>query len=77
MLEEMDYDEDEDIKDPAVVIKHQKIKTRLYVVLLAGQYNQSVDHHQYVVSSSLSIHAALRDVDEHGIEDDRCFASYT
>ncbi|CAF1350011.1 unnamed protein product, partial [Adineta ricciae] len=36
MLEEHDYDDDDAvIKDPAVVLKHQKYKTWLYVVLLS------------------------------------------
>ncbi|UJR07421.1 hypothetical protein I4U23_011707, partial [Adineta vaga] len=35
MLEEHDYNDDDDIKDPAIILKHQKNKTRLYVILLA------------------------------------------
>ncbi|CAF1253647.1 unnamed protein product [Adineta steineri] len=36
MLEEHEYDDDNDaVQDPAIVLKHQKYKTRLYVVLLA------------------------------------------
>ncbi|CAF1374241.1 unnamed protein product [Adineta ricciae] len=33
MLEENDYDEDDGLNDPAIVLKHQKYKTRLYIVL--------------------------------------------
>ncbi|CAF4024878.1 unnamed protein product [Adineta steineri] len=36
MLEEHEYDDDNDaVQDPAIVLKHQKYKTRLYVVLFA------------------------------------------
>ncbi|CAF1091478.1 unnamed protein product [Adineta steineri] len=36
MLEEQEYDDDNDaVQDPAIVLKHQKYKTRLYVILLA------------------------------------------
>lgn len=38
MLEETDYDDDNDMKDSAIVLKHQKTKTWLYVVLLTGKY---------------------------------------
>ncbi|CAF1337844.1 unnamed protein product, partial [Adineta steineri] len=37
MLEEHEYDDDNDaVQDPAIVLKHQKYKTRLYVVLFAA-----------------------------------------
>ena len=36
ILEENDYDDD-NIKDPTVLLKHQKYKTRLYVALLMGK----------------------------------------
>ena len=38
MLEENDYDDENDNKDPAIVLKYQKYKTRLYVLLLTGKY---------------------------------------
>lgn len=37
-LEENDYNDDDDvIKDPTIVLQHQKYKTWLYVVLLTGK----------------------------------------
>lgn len=37
-LEENDYNDDDDvIKDPTIVLQHQKHKTWLYVVLLTGK----------------------------------------
>ena len=33
MLGERDYDDDDEIKDPAIVLTHQKYKTRFYVAL--------------------------------------------
>lgn len=37
MLEEDDYDDDDDLNGPATVLRHQKYKTWLYVGLLAGK----------------------------------------
>lgn len=37
MLEDTDYDDDPNVKDPTLVLKHQKLKTRLYVVFLTGK----------------------------------------
>ncbi|UJR18380.1 hypothetical protein I4U23_005284, partial [Adineta vaga] len=36
LFDENDYDDDDDIKDPAIVLKHQKYKTWLYVALLTA-----------------------------------------
>lgn len=44
MLEEDDYDDDNTgINDPEIVLKHQKIKTWLYVALLAGKHRGWVE----------------------------------
>lgn len=37
MLEENDYDDNQDLDDPSIALRHQKYKTRLYVGLLIGQ----------------------------------------
>ena len=39
MLEENDYDENDNPNDAAIAFEHQKYKTRLYVVLLMSKYN--------------------------------------
>lgn len=42
MLEENNYDDNDDLNDPTVVLKKQKYKTRLYSVLVIGQYDREI-----------------------------------